>query len=106
MAKESKFQHDLIEELYDRFPGCMVMKLDANYIQGIPDLLILYRDKWAVLECKKSAKASHRPNQDYYVDMMDEMSFAAFIFPENREEVLNDLERSLKTRRRSRISRS
>lgn len=106
MAKESKFQHDLIEELYDRFPGCMVMKLDANYIQGIPDLLILYRDKWAVLECKKSAKSSHRPNQDYYVDVMDEMSFAAFIFPENREEVLNDLERSLKTRRRSRVSRS
>ena len=57
------------------FKGCIVMKLDANYIQGIPDLLILFKDKWAVLECKKFSKAAHRPNQDYYVDILNKMSF-------------------------------
>lgn len=92
--KENKFQSDLIKEIKGRFPGCIVMKNDASYIQGIPDLLILHNDKWASLECKRSEKAKHRPNQDYYVDKMNEMSFSAFIYPENKEEVLNDLGRS------------
>ncbi len=91
---ESKFQSDLIKEIKDRFPGCIVMKNDASYIQGIPDLLILSGDKWASLECKKSEKAKHRPNQDYYVEKMNSMSFSAFIYPENKEEVLNELGRS------------
>lgn len=95
MAKESKFQSDLIKEIKAKFPGCIVMKNDPTYIQGIPDLLVLHNDKWGSLECKKSRSASHRPNQDYYVEKMNSMSFAAFIFPENKEEVLNDLERSL-----------
>lgn len=103
MARESKFQHDLIREIKDRFPGCMVMKLDSGYIQGIPDLLVLYEDSWAVLECKQSAHSSHRPNQDYYVEKMNDMSFAAFIFPENKEEVLDGMEEAFKPRRRSRI---
>lgn len=93
MAKlERDFQAQLIKELKQRFVGCMVMKLDPDYIQGIPDLLILFKNKWATLECKKSAKASKRPNQEYYVDLMNEMSFSAFIFPENKEEVLDELQ--------------
>lgn len=91
---ESKFQASLIQELKRRFPGCMVLKSDPNYIQGIPDLLILYKNKWASLECKKDARSSKRPNQSYYVDSMNEMSFSRFIFPENREDVLNDLEQA------------
>lgn len=90
---ESKYQKELIRKLQDIFVGCIVVKNDPNYIQGIPDLLILYKDKWAALECKRNGKASHRPNQDYYVSKMDEMSFAAFIFPENEEFVLNRLKR-------------
>jgi hypothetical protein len=90
--RESKFQADLIKKLKVRFPGCIVIKQDANYIQGIPDLLVLYKNKWAALECKKSVIAHHQPNQDYYVGKMNEMSYAAFIFPENEEEVLNELE--------------
>lgn len=86
--KESKFQSDLKKELQDMFPGCMITKLDSGDIQGIPDLLVLYKDKWAVLENKRSAKASHQPNQDYYVDKMNGMSFASFIYPENKDEVL------------------
>lgn len=90
---ESKYQKELIRKLQDIFTGCIVVKNDPNYIQGIPDLLILYKDKWAALECKRNCKASHRPNQDYYVSKMEEMSFAAFIFPENEEFVLNRLKR-------------
>lgn len=91
---ESGFQDNLIDDLYDIFPGCIVTKLDSSYIQGIPDLLVLYEDKWAVLECKKSARAIKQPNQDYYVDKMNRMSFAAFIYPENKEEVLYELQRA------------
>lgn len=89
--RENKFQSSLKKELKERFPGCIVTKLDSGDIQGIPDLLILYKDKWATLENKKNAKASHRPNQDYYVEKMNEMSFSRFIYPENKEEVLNEL---------------
>lgn len=88
---ENRFKTNLAKEIKEMLPGCMVLHLDPNEIQGIPDLLILYRNKWAVLEGKKSAYASHRPNQDYYVDLMDDMSFAAFIFPENKDQVLDEL---------------
>lgn len=94
---ESKFQSDLKKELKRRFPGCIVTKLDSADIQGIPDLLVLYKNKWAALEVKKSATATHRPNQDYYVDLMDEMSFSRFICPENKEEVLDALYKSFKS---------
>lgn len=97
---ESQFQAGLIDELKDRFPGCIVLKNDSSYIQGIPDLTILYRKKWATLEVKKNRKAPHRPNQDYYVEKMNNMSYSAFVYPENKEDVLNDLERSLKGRKR------
>ena len=91
---ESGFQDDLIDDLEFMFPGCMIMKLDSSYIQGIPDLLVLYEDKWAVLECKKNASAKKQPNQTYYVNKMNNMSFAAFIYPENKEEVLYELQRA------------
>lgn len=100
MAKlERDFQSKLIKELKDIFVGCLVMKLDSSYIQGIPDLLILHKNKWATLEVKKNANASKRPNQEYYVDKMDEMSFSRFICPENKEEVLDDLKRYLKEKK-------
>lgn len=92
--KESKFQHDLINKIKDRFPGCIVMKNDASYIQGIPDLTVLYKDRWATLECKNKSSASHRPNQDYYVEKMNEMSYSAFISPENEREVIDGMARS------------
>lgn len=91
---ESGFQDKLRDDLKARFPGCMIFKMDQ--IQGIPDLLVLYGDKWAALECKKSAKAKRQPNQEYYVDRMNEMSFSRFICPENKEEVLNELQSTFK----------
>ena len=91
MKKESKFQHDVIKEIEERFPGSIVMKTDPSYIQGIPDLLVLYGSKWASLEVKRSANETHRPNQDYYVESMNDMSYSSFIYPENKEVVLNEL---------------
>ena len=88
---ENKFKTNLAKEIKEMLPGCMVLHLDPNEIQGIPDMLVLYENKWAALEGKKNATATHRPNQDYYVDLMDRMSFARFIFPENKNEVLDEL---------------
>lgn len=92
MAKlESRFQKELIDEIKEIFPGCIVMKNDSGYIQGIPDWTILYRGKWAVLEVKRSVSAKRQPNQDYYVNQLNDMSFSRFVYPENKEEVLNKL---------------
>lgn len=99
---ESKFKTKLVGELEDMFPGCIVVHLDPNEIQGIPDILILYKNKWAALEGKKSQFASHQPNQDYYVDRMNRMSYANFIYPENKEEVLYELQQTFRTARKTR----
>ena len=99
MKKESSFQKGLINKIEELFPDCIIMKNDPNYIQGIPDLLILHGDKWASLECKKSAKASHQPNQDYYISKMNGMSYASFVSPENEEEVLSELQQALSIER-------
>ena len=93
---ENRFKTKLINNLEKRFSGCMVFHLDPNEIQGIPDLLVLYKDKWAALEGKKSSHKSETPNQSYYVDLMNEMSYASFIYPENEEDVLNELSQIFK----------
>lgn len=95
--RENQFQAKLIKDLKKIFPGCIVMKNDANYIQGIPDLLILYGNRWACLECKKSSHAKHQPNQEYYVELMNEMSFARFISPENKEEIIGELQQTFQS---------
>jgi len=104
--RESSFQASLIKELEKIFEGCIVTKLDSSHIQGIPDLLILYKNKWATLECKRYSSASKQPNQDYYVDKMNKMSFSRFINPENKEEVLNELQSAFKSRRSARDTKS
>ena len=97
--KESAFQAKLIREIKKRFPGAIVLKNDSNYIQGFPDLTILYKDRWAVLEIKQSEKASHQPNQDFYILQADKMSVGRFVYPENMMEVLDDLARSFQVSR-------
>lgn len=95
--RENRFQSELIRQLKVLFPTCIIFKNDCNYIQGTPDLTILYHDKWAVLECKKDIKSSKRPNQDYYISLLDRMSFARFICPENKEEVLSELQQAFQS---------
>ena len=92
MKNENRFQSELIKEIKHDIPGCFVLKNDgSNTPQGFPDLLILYKDKWGSLECKKTSDASKRPNQEYYVDTLNKMSYSSFISPENKEEVLDEL---------------
>ena len=93
---ESKFQSQLIRKIKNEFPGCMVLKNDPTYLQGVPDLTVFCGNKWAALEVKKSKNASHRPNQNYYVDKMNRMSYATFVYPENEKEVLADLHKKFK----------
>lgn len=97
MAKlESKFQKELIDEIKREYPGCIVLKNDPDYIQGFPDWTILWRDKWAVLEAKRAKNARKQPNQEHYVEKLDGMSFSRFVYPENKEEVLNELRKTFK----------
>lgn len=103
---ENEFQKNLIKELKEMFPGCYILKNDPNYIQGIPDLLILHNNKWASLECKRNEMANRQPNQEYYIGELDEMSFASFIYPENKKEVLNELQRTFRSDRTTRVSKS
>lgn len=103
MASESKreneYQGKLIKKIKKKFPGCIVLKNDSGYLQGIPDLTVFYQDRWATLEVKRSAKARHQPNQDYYVGLMDSMSFSRFIYPENEKEVLHELQQAFRVGR-------
>lgn len=106
MKKESQFQAELIRDLKRAFPNCVVLKNDANYMQGFPDLLILNEGTWAALECKRTKDAHIQPNQSYYVDKLNQMSYASFICPENREEVMNELQQTFRANRPTRISGS
>jgi hypothetical protein len=102
---ESRFEAKVIKTLREMFPGCVILKNDSSNLQGIPDRVIFYNDRWAMLEFKASAKAPSRPNQPYYVDKLNEMSFAAFIYPENEEEVLCALQLALEPCGNSRLPR-
>ena len=97
MKNENKYQAKLVKRLKDTFPGCIVLKNDPNYIQGIPDLTVLYKQHWALLECKREDKASKRPNQAFYISQAKDMSYGAFIYPENEEEIMNDLQQAFRT---------
>lgn len=94
--KESAFQLKLIKEIESIIPGSIVLKGNSAFIQGFPDLVVLLPNgKWCCLECKKSEDAQHQPNQDYYIDFLNDGGYASFIFPNNKEDILNDIQRSL-----------
>lgn len=88
---ENAFQRKVIQRLKVEFPECIVMKQDPTYKQGIPDLVVFHHNKYAMLECKKSANASHQPQQDYYISKFNDWSYASFIYPENVDQVFKEL---------------
>lgn len=89
---ERKFQTRLKHDIKGLLPGSIVLKNDPTFLQGIPDLLVLYKNKWAAIEVKASADAPFQPNQSYYISRMGAMSFSAVAYPENEYDVLHDLE--------------
>jgi hypothetical protein len=97
--RESLYQRNLIKKIQRLFPGCYILKNDPSELQGIPDILILFENTWAMLETKRALNSSKQPNQDYYVDMFNEMSFASFINPDNEEAVLDALQSAFRIRR-------
>lgn len=97
--RESDYQARLIQDLNDEFPGCFILMNDAGYIQGIPDLLVLFRGGWFALEVKGSARSPIQPNQDWYINRLNEISYAAFIYPENHEVIMNEIRTTFRTRR-------
>lgn len=94
---ESKFQAQLIRRIKDEFPGCIVLKNDATYLQGVPDLSIFHNNHYAMLEVKESRAASKRPNQEYYVNKINQMSYARFVYPENEDVVMGELKELFNT---------
>lgn len=94
---EKDFQKNLIKDIKKRLKGCVILKNDSGYIQGIPDLLILYNKRWAVLECKKTTNSIRQPNQEYWIDVLNNMSYAKFICPENKEVILDEVYRTLES---------
>jgi len=103
MTRESKFQFDLTRELEKIFPGCIILKNDPNYLQGFPDWTIFWKEHWGVLEVKASENSPVRPNQKYWIERCDKMSFGRFIYPENMVEILNELQLSWGSSRSTRL---
>lgn len=104
--REGQYQQHLKKRILERLPGAIVLKNDPSWMQGIPDLTVIFEDRWASLEVKRSAGEQHQPNQDYYVDKMNDWSYSAFIYPENEKEILDELQRALGDRRKARVSKS
>ena len=104
--REGQYQTKIIRKLEDIFPGCVILKTDSSYQQGFPDLILLWNEFWASLEVKTSPSAHTQPNQDYYIERLNGMSFAAYIYPESEGEVLSALQKAFKSPRRARISQS
>lgn len=92
---ERKYQPELIKRLRIRFPGCVILKNDSSYMQGVPDLIILWHDRWGMLEIKRNLTSPYQPNQEYYIGMLNQMSFASVICPDNEDEVIRALERAM-----------
>lgn len=107
MRLERDYQPKLIKKIQARFPGCYVLKNDSGYMQGVPDLIILFGERWALLEVKRKRPIrpeDFEPNQEWYLEEFNNMSFAACVFPENEEEVLDALQQALQPRRYARVS--
>ena len=90
-VRENKYQQGLIKRIGQCLPGCLILKNDPNYLQGVPDLLVLYGDLWAMLEVKASKSAPVRPNQKFYVERLNNMGFARFVYPEDDEYILKEM---------------
>ncbi|HAQ03037.1 MAG: hypothetical protein US15_C0010G0007 [Candidatus Moranbacteria bacterium GW2011_GWF1_36_4] len=105
MPLESEFQSKIIKEIKRQYPGVVVLKNDPNYLLGVPDWLFLFENKWAMLETKRYSNSVHQNNQDYYIELFSRMSFASFVNPSNKEQVLDELQITFRPNRPTRFPR-
>lgn len=96
---ERDYQPTVIARLKEILPGCVVLKNDSGYIQGIPDLSFFFEDKWGMLEVKPNIFAKYQPNQEWYLDHLNQMSYANMICPENEEEIYLEIQRTFRPTR-------
>lgn len=101
--RESVYQAHVITRVRNLLPGCFILKNDSGYLQGVPDLLVLFLDRWAMLEVKISEDSPFQPNQEFYIDQLNNMSFAACVYPANEEEIMDALQSAFTTRRKTRV---
>lgn len=102
---ERHYQAALIKTLRLMFNGIIILKNDSSYMQGVPDLILLYGPYWAMLEVKISKSSPFQPNQEYYLEVLNDMGFAACIYPENESEVLDALQQAFRLRRPARVAK-
>lgn len=100
---ENAYKPQLMARIATRFAQYGPVRFQHNdpnapESQGIPDLTVFIGPTWSLLEVKRSEKSKKRPNQDYWVEYYSHITFSRFICPENEEEVLDALERSLAAR--------
>lgn len=100
---ERDFQAGFIKKVRKLFPGCIILKNDSGYMQGVPDLTILFLRKWAILEVKASETEPYQPNQEWYLAEMDRMSFGRTVYPENEQEILDALQSLFRPKRQARV---
>ncbi len=103
---ESKFVCDVLKPRLElEFPGIHILKQDpASNFNGLLDYILLYGDRWAMLEAKRGRGAAQQSHQEYYIRVFDELSFAAFVNPTNLDEVIHDLQSAFGLRGPSRFT--
>jgi hypothetical protein len=101
---EREFQRKFLDDIQIAIPGCVLLKNDSSYIQGIPDWILLWEDKWAMFEIKARPNANIQPNQEYYIDLFNRMGFARFVYPENAKEVIYEVQSAFGIRGGTRVS--
>lgn len=84
---ESKFQANLIKQIKQVLPEATILKNDPNYIQAIPDLLVILERRCLAIECKRSKTAPFRPNQEYYLKKFD----GVVAYPGNEREIIDEV---------------
>ena len=94
---EATFRTKWLNKFKKLSPDIFIEFADPKRKNGIPDVIIFYKKKYARLETKRSKNASKRLHQQYYIDYFNSQGiYAAFLTPENQEEVYNALRRYFK----------
>ena len=95
MRLERDYQSALIQKIRRMYPNAIILKNDANYLQGVPDLSIFHGPNYAMLETKQSSSASRQANQEWYISLFQSWAYGAFIDPSNEKDILNELQEAL-----------